>query len=55
MLATIEMIREKYGGADGYLRTMCGFGDEDISRIRANVMGGARKPKLNGIALKSEL
>lgn len=55
MLATVEMIREKYGGADGYLRAKCGFGDDDISRIRANILDRVKKSKLNGIGPKSEL
>ncbi|CAD6570168.1 MAG: hypothetical protein ASARMPRED_003524 [Alectoria sarmentosa] len=55
MLAAIEMIREKYGGAEGYLRTMCGFGDEDISEIRANITDGVKNPRFNSNAFKSEL
>lgn len=55
MLATIEMIREKYAGAEGYLRKMCGFGDEDISEIRANITDGVKNPKFSGHAFKSEL
>ena len=55
MLAAIEMIREKYGGAEGYLRTMCGFGDEDISQIRANITDGVKNPRFNDNAFKSEL
>lgn len=37
MLASLEMIKSKYGGADGYLKQKCGFTDHDIQKIRANV------------------
>ena len=40
MLATIEMIRNKFGGVEGYLRGKCGFGEEDLERIRSNILGG---------------
>lgn len=38
MLATLEMIKNKYGGAEGYLKQKCGFEDQDIERIRKNVI-----------------
>ncbi len=38
MLATGEMIREKYGGAERYLEAECGFGKEKFEEIRANVV-----------------
>ncbi|KAL1634834.1 hypothetical protein SLS58_010517 [Diplodia intermedia] len=34
MLAALAMIREKYGGAEGYVRTICGLSTEEIERIR---------------------
>ncbi|MCJ1270449.1 hypothetical protein MMC22_010346 [Lobaria immixta] len=37
MLASLEMIKSKYGGAEGYLKQKCGFTDHDIQKIRANV------------------
>lgn len=40
MLATIEMIREKFGGVEGYLKGRCGFGERDLERIRSNILGG---------------
>ena len=40
MLATIEMIREKYGGAQSYLKSHCGLGDEDVEEIRKSIMDG---------------
>lgn len=41
MLATLGMIRERYGGAEGYLREKCGFDEEDIEKIRNNLVGDA--------------
>lgn len=38
MLATLEMIKNKYGGAEGYLKQKCGFEDQDVERIRKNVI-----------------
>lgn len=38
MLATLEMIKIKYGGAEGYLKQKCGFEEQDIERIRMNVI-----------------
>ena len=37
MLASLEMIKSKYGGPEGYLKQMCSFTDYDIQKIRANV------------------
>lgn len=38
MLATLDMIKNKYGGAEGYLKQKCGFEDHDIERIRLNII-----------------
>ena len=38
MMATIEMIREKHGGAGGYLEAKCGLGNEGFDKTRANVV-----------------
>lgn len=38
MLTTLEMIKNKYGGAEGYLKQKCNFEDQDIERIRKNVI-----------------
>ena len=38
MMATLEMIEERYGGAEGYLRDTLGFDDEDITIIRRNLL-----------------
>ena len=40
MLAALEMIKNKYGGAEGYLKLKCGFNDEDIQKIRSNIIEG---------------
>lgn len=37
MRAVLKMVRSKYGGAEGYLRSQCGLGDADIRRIRENM------------------
>lgn len=34
MLATMVMIREKYGSAEDYVRTVCEITAEEIERIR---------------------
>ena len=39
MRATLAMIREKYSGAEGYLKQMTSLSDEDIARIRENLAG----------------
>lgn len=38
MLATLQMIRDTYQGAEGYLKQKCGFSDEDIQIIRTNIL-----------------
>ena len=38
MMATLEMIEERYGGAEGYLRDMLAFNEEDITIIRTNLL-----------------
>lgn len=38
MLASLEMIQSKYGGAEGYLKKKCGFNDHDIQKIRMNII-----------------
>lgn len=37
MVATLGMIREMYGGAEGYIKGPCGFSDEDVVKIRENL------------------
>lgn len=38
MLATLEMIREVYGGAEGYVKDKCGLSDDDIARVRQSMV-----------------
>lgn len=40
MLATVEVIRERYGGVEGYLRGKCGFEEGDIRNLRERVKSG---------------
>ncbi|MCJ1421177.1 hypothetical protein MMC32_007539 [Xylographa parallela] len=41
MLATLEMVRRRYGGVEGYVRDVLGFGDEDVETIRKNLVEDA--------------
>ncbi|TFY60047.1 hypothetical protein EVG20_g7568 [Dentipellis fragilis] len=38
MLAFLQMFRERYGGAEGYLKQYCAFTDDDIATIRRNLV-----------------
>ncbi|KAL5511143.1 hypothetical protein ACEPAH_4358 [Sanghuangporus vaninii] len=38
MLATLELIRSKYGSAEGYIRARTSLTDADIERIRQNLL-----------------
>ncbi len=38
MLATLDMIKERYGGAEGYAKDKCGLNDKDIEQIRQNLV-----------------
>ena len=38
MMAFLEWMRKKYGGAGGYLKGECSFGDEDIEKIKENLV-----------------
>lgn len=37
MRATLDMLREEYGGAAGYLKDRLGFSAEDVSKIMENL------------------
>lgn len=39
MLAFLNILRQSYGGAEGYLRDRAGFSDEDIEKIKGNLLG----------------
>lgn len=34
MLAMLEMVQLKWGGAEGYVKTLCGLTDDDIRKVR---------------------
>ncbi|KFA63388.1 hypothetical protein S40285_01842 [Stachybotrys chlorohalonatus IBT 40285] len=38
MLATLGLIRDEYGSVEAYVRTECGLSDEEIERIRRNMV-----------------
>ncbi|MCJ1288421.1 hypothetical protein MMC26_007778 [Xylographa opegraphella] len=38
MVATLEMMRQRYGGVEGYVRDVLGFGDEDVEIIKRNLV-----------------
>jgi hypothetical protein len=38
MLATLAMVEEKYGGAEGYLKGTLGFTEGEVKRIRGNLV-----------------
>lgn len=44
MLATLEMIRSRFQGAENYLKQKCGFTDGDIQIIRANILETPNQP-----------
>lgn len=41
MLVTIEMTKEKYGVAEGYLKGKCGLANEHFDKIQASNVDGA--------------
>lgn len=38
MSATLDLLSEKYGGAEGYVKTYCGLSEEEIAIIRMNLI-----------------
>lgn len=38
MLATLKMIEEKFGGAEGYVVDKCGLTKEEVDMIRKNLV-----------------
>jgi CRISPR/Cas system type I-B associated protein Csh2 (Cas7 group RAMP superfamily) len=38
MLATLKMIRETFGGAEGYVIEKCGLTQEEVEKIRKNLI-----------------
>jgi CRISPR/Cas system type I-B associated protein Csh2 (Cas7 group RAMP superfamily) len=45
MLATLKMLKEKFGGADQYMVEKCGLTKEDVEKIRSNLI--AEQPAVN--------
>jgi len=41
MLAFLQMLRERYGGAEVYVKSHCGFSDDDIDIIRRHIVSPA--------------
>jgi len=37
-MATLEIIRERFGGPEGYLLDRCGLSNEELSKIRSNMV-----------------
>ncbi len=38
MLATLKLIREKYGSAEEYIIMQCGLTKEEVEKIRKNLI-----------------
>ncbi|KAI9814542.1 MAG: hypothetical protein M1832_005722 [Thelocarpon impressellum] len=38
MMATLDLIRERWGGAAGYLKLECGLNDDELEKIRKRMM-----------------
>jgi hypothetical protein len=38
MLASLKMIRDKFGGAEDYVVEKCGLTKEEVERIRKNLI-----------------
>lgn len=38
ILAMLDSLRSKFGGAEGYIKQKCGLNDEDIRKIRSNLV-----------------
>lgn len=45
MLATLEMIRKKFGGAEGYMIEKCGLTKDEVEKIRSNLI--VEKPAIH--------
>jgi len=43
MVAFLDLLQEKYGGAEGYLKNYLGFSEEDITTIRKNLLHAGPK------------
>ena len=45
MLATLKMLREKFGGAEEYMIDKCGLTKDDVEKIRSNLI--VEKPAIH--------
>lgn len=43
MLAFMQMLEERYGGAEAYVKKYCGLTDEDLQAIRSNFVAAKSK------------
>ena len=42
MMAFLDMLRERYGGAETYAVSICGLTQQDVETIKANLVVGVR-------------
>lgn len=38
MMATLKMVREKFGGPEGYMLDKCGLSAEELSQIKSSLV-----------------
>ncbi len=38
MTDVLDLVRTKYGGPEGYLMSQCGFSEDDVDRIKVNLV-----------------
>ena len=38
MRAALDLLRDKYGGVEAYVKNFCGLSDDDMSIIRSNLV-----------------
>jgi hypothetical protein len=38
MLQSLDMLEKQWGSAEGYMRKECGLGDEDLHKLRRNLI-----------------
>ena len=43
MLASLDMLDERFGGAERYMREYCGLGDKELEGLRSNLVVGNAK------------
>ena len=47
MLAMLEMVAEKWGGAEGYVKGACGLTDDEVERVRVVLTAPEAKAREN--------